>query len=311
MDDRDRLSRFSSWRFRWRSLLSWAGVLVLAMMLGLALVACGDDDEGEGGLLEKAIDQGYLSVGIANEAPYGFEDENGVPTGEAPEVAKEVLSRLGIPEIRSVIVDFGALIPGLAAGRFDMIAAGMFITPDRAEQILFSDPDYCATQGFVVAAGNPLDLHTFDDIAENPDAVLGVVSGGVEESYAEAAGVPGDRMTVFDTTANILEGLVDRRIDAVALTSITINWQVKLLDDPSIEATEGFVPVIDGEEKFGCGGYGFRPENQALRDAFNEELKKMKQNDEILPIVEIFGFTAADVDQAKDVTVEDLAGGAE
>ncbi len=133
MDDRDRLSRFSSRRFRWRSLLSWAGVLVLAMMLGLVLVACGDDDEGEGGLLEKAIDQGYLTVGIANEAPYGFEDENGVPTGEAPEVAKEVLARLGIPEIRSVIVDFGALIPGLTAGRFDMIAAGMFITPDRAE----------------------------------------------------------------------------------------------------------------------------------------------------------------------------------
>lgn len=311
MDDRDRLSRSSSRRSSWRSLLSWAGVLVLAMMLGLALVACGDDDEGEGGLLEKAIDQGYLSVGIANEAPYGFEDENGVPTGEAPEVAKEVLSRLGIPEFRSVIVPFGALIPGLAAGRFDMIAAGMYITSERAEQVLFSDPDYCGTQAFAVAAGNPLGIRTFEDIAENSDAVLGVVSGGVEEGYAEAAGVPGDRTTVFDTTVNILEGLLDGRIDAVALTSITINWQVKLLDDPSIEATEGFIPVIDGEELFACGGYGFRPENQALRDAFNEELNKMKQNDQILPVVEPFGFTAADINKAKDVTVEDLIGEAE
>jgi polar amino acid transport system substrate-binding protein len=291
--------------------LSWGAVLVLVMISGLALVACGDDDEGEGGLLQKAIDQGYLSVGIANEAPYGFEDENGVPTGEAPEVAKEVLSRLGIPEIRSVVVPFGSLIPGLAAGRFDMIAAGMYITPERAEQVLFSDPDYCGTQAFAVAAGNPLGIQTFEDIAENPDAVLGVISGAVEEGYAEAAGVPADRMTVFDTTVNILEGLLDGRIDAVALTSITINWQVKLLDDPSIEATEGFVPVIDGEELFACGGYGFRPENQAFRDAFNEELNKMKQNDEILPVVEPFGFTAADINKAKDVTVEDLVGGAE
>jgi polar amino acid transport system substrate-binding protein len=307
MDSRDRLRRFSSRRCGWRSLLSWGAVLVLVMISGLALVACGDDDEGEGGLLQKAIDQGYLSVGIANEAPYGFEDENGVPTGEAPEVAKEVLSRLGIPEIRSVVVPFGSLIPGLAAGRFDMIAAGMYITPERAEQVLFSDPDYCGTQAFAVAAGNPLGIQTFEDIAENPDAVLGVV----EEGYAEAAGVPADRMTVFDTTVNILEGLLDGRIDAVALTSITINWQVKLLDDPSIEATEGFVPVIDGEELFACGGYGFRPENQAFRDAFNEELNKMKQNDEILPVVEPFGFTAADINKAKDVTVEDLVGGAE
>jgi polar amino acid transport system substrate-binding protein len=311
MDSRDRLRRFSSRRCGWRSLLSWGAVLVLVMISGLALVACGDDDEGEGGLLQKAIDQGYLSVGIANEAPYGFEDENGVPTGEAPEVAKEVLSRLGIPEIRSVVVPFGSLIPGLAAGRFDMIAAGMYITPERAEQVLFSDPDYCGTQAFAVAAGNPLGIQTFEDIAENPDAVLGVISGAVEEGYAEAAGVPADRMTVFDTTVNILEGLLDGRIDAVALTSITINWQVKLLDDPSIEATEGFVPVIDGEELFACGGYGFRPENQAFRDAFNEELNKMKQNDEILPVVEPFGFTAADINKAKDVTVEDLVGGAE
>jgi polar amino acid transport system substrate-binding protein len=287
------------------------GVLVLAMMLGLALAGCGDDEEGEGGLLQEAIDQGYLEVGIANEPPYGYEDENGVATGEAPEVAREVLSRLGIPEIRSTVVDFGALIPGLTAGRFDMIAAGMFITPDRAEQILFSDPDYCATQGFAVAAGNPLDIHTFDDIAENPDAVVGVISGAVEEGYAEAAGVPDDRIQRFDTTPNIFEGLLDGRIDAVAYTSITVNWQVKLLDDPSIEATEGFVPVIEGEEKFGCGGYGFRPENQAFRDAFNETLNEMKQNDEIAPIVEPFGFTTADVNQAKDVTVEDLAGGAE
>jgi polar amino acid transport system substrate-binding protein len=311
MDSCDGLRRFSSRRSGWRWLLSWAGVLVLVMISGLALVACGDDDEGEGGLLQKAIDQGYLSVGIANEAPYGFEDENGVPTGEAPEVAKGVLSRLGIPEIRTVVVDFGALIPGLAAGRFDMIAAGMYITPERAEQVLFSDPDYCGTQAFAVAAGNPLGIQTFDDIAENPNAVVGVMGGAVEEGYAEEAGVPEDRMTVFDTVPNLFEGLRDGRIDAVALTSITVNWQVKLLGDPSIEATEGFVPVIDGEELFACGAYGFRPENQAFRDAFNEELNEMKQNDEILPIVEPFGFTAADINKAKGVTVEDLIGEAE
>jgi len=311
MDNRDRLKRFSSRRSGWRPLLRWMGVLILVMISGLALAACGDDDEGEGGLLQKAIDQGYLSVGIANEAPYGFEDENGVPTGEAPTVAKEVLSRLGIPEIRSVVVDFGALIPGLAAGRFDMIAAGMYITPERAEQVLFSDPDYCGTQAFAVAAGNPLGIQTFEDIAENPDAVVGVMGGAVEEGYAQEAGVPEDRMTVFDTVPNLFEGLLDGRIDAVALTSITVNWQVKQLGDPSIEATEGFLPIIGGEERVPCGGFGFRPENQALRDAFNETLNEMQQNDEILPLVEPFGWTAADVEQAKDMTLEDLIGEAE
>lgn len=309
---RVRSSAVISFRGRWRSLLTLMGVLALVVFAALAFAACDDDGDGEGdgevgGLLQEAIDRGFLTVGIANEAPYGFEDEAGETTGEAPEVAKEVYSRLGIDEIRSVVVDWGALIPGLNAGQFDMIAAGMFITPERAEEILFSDPDYCATQGFAVAAGNPLGIYTFDDIAANDEAIVGVVSGGVEEGYAEAAGVPADRMQVYDTTPNVFEGLLDGRHDAVALTSITANWQVQLIGDPSIEATEGFVPVIDGVEQFGCGGYGFRQENQDLRDAFNEVLNEMKQNDEILPIVEEFGFTAADVNQAKDVTVEDLA----
>lgn len=301
---------------RWRSLFRLSGILVLVAIAGLVLAACDDDeDDGDGaptdgdqvgGLLEQAREQGFLTVGIANEAPYGFEDESGETTGEAPEVAKEVLSRLGIPEIDSVVVDFGSLIPGVNAGQFDMIAAGMFITPDRAEDILFSDPDYCATQGFAVAAGNPLGLNTFDDIAANDDAVVGVLSGAVEEGYAEDAGVPADRIQVYDTTPNVFEGLIDGRHDAVALTSITVNWQIQQIGDPSIEATDGFVPVIDGVEQFGCGGYGFRFEDQEFRDAFNGVLNEMKQNGEILPIVEEFGFTQADVDQAKDVTVADL-----
>ena len=190
-----------------------------------------------------------------------------------------------------------------------MIAAGMFINADRASQILFTDPDYCATQGFAVAAGNPLGITDFESIAANEEAVVGVLSGAVEEGYAEAAGVPDDRIEPFDTTPNLFEGLVDERIDAVALTSITINWQIQQLGNPDIEATEGFVPVIDGVEQFGCGGYGFRFENQAFRDAFNDVLNEMKANGEILPIVEQFGFTAADVDQAVGVTVESLTGG--
>jgi polar amino acid transport system substrate-binding protein len=300
-------------------IMKWLGVAAVFLVAALAFAACGDDDDdggddggngnGDGGgLLEQAREAGSLTIGIADEAPYGFEDESGNATGEAPEVAKAVLAELGIPEIDFVVVEFGSLIPGLNAGQFDMIAAGMFITPDRAEQILFSDPDYCGTQAFAVAAGNPLGITDFDSIAANPDIRLGVLGGAIEVDYAEAAGVDESQLTTFDTTSNVFEGLLDGRIDAVALTTITINWQVQQIGDDSIEATEGFVPVIDGEEQFGCGGYGFRFENQDFRDEFNSVLNDMKANDEILPIVEQFGFTASVIDQAKDVTVEDLTG---
>jgi polar amino acid transport system substrate-binding protein len=54
-----------------------------------------------------------------------------------------VLAELGIDRDRRQVVEFGELIGGLQAGQFDMITAGMYINPERAEQILFSDPDYC------------------------------------------------------------------------------------------------------------------------------------------------------------------------
>lgn len=285
--------------------------LVLLVVVALLAPACGDSgDDGNGGqsessLLETAREEG-IRIGFANERPYGFENEQGEPDGEAPAVAREVLDRMGISEIDSVVVEFGALINGLRADRFDMVAAGMFINEERASQALFTDPDYCSTSAFGVPAGNPQNLTDFQSVAANDDVTLGVVNGGVEPGYAEAAGVPADRLSKFDATADIVDALRAGRIDAFALTSITVRDQVKNL--PGFEATEGFIPVVDGEEQLGCGGFVFRFEDKEFRDAFNEELVAMRQADEILPLIEEFGFASAETDAAKDQTVEDLIG---
>lgn len=295
---------------------AWTWMRVAALVLGLVLIAaaCGNDDDdagdgdgdgGAGGLLEQAQEEG-ITVGFANEVPYGFEGEDGEPTGEAPEVAREVLSRMGIDEMDGVVVDFGALINGLNAGQFDMVAAGMFITEERAESALFTDPDYCGTQAFGVVEGNPLGVTDFDSIAANPDVQLGVLSGAVEDGYATDSGVPEDQINRFDTTPDLVDALTAGRIDAFGLTAVTVREQVEDLD--GYEATESFIPVIDGEEQLGCGGYVFSFDNKDFRDEFNDVLVEMRENDEILPIVEEFGFTAAETDAAKGVTVEDLIG---
>src|SRR3546814_15939003 len=74
---------------------------------------------------------------------------------------------MGITEVDFEVSDFGALINGINAGRFDVIAAGMFINPERAQQVAFADPDYCATTGFAVPEGNPDGLADFQSVIDS------------------------------------------------------------------------------------------------------------------------------------------------
>lgn len=267
-----------------------------------------EDEEGEAsGTLAELQEAGSITIGIANEEPYGFQDDEGNITGEAPEVARVVLGELGITEVNAEIVEFGALIGGLQAGQFDMIAAGMYITPDRAEQILFSDPDYCVGEAFAVPEGNPAGLETFETVAGNPDITIAILSGAVEEGYAETAGIPADQIELFADVNAQYDALEAGRVDAVTGTSLTIINQVEGRD--GFEATDPFFPLDEnGEEILGCGGFGFRNDDQEFRDAFNDELNRLQDEGELLPIIADFGFAEGDIERAQDLTVEDFVG---
>lgn len=114
-------------------------MLLAVSMIAFSFTGCGDageqNDESNSKTgettLEKAQREGYVTIGFANEKPYAYQTVEGELTGEAVEVARAVLENLGIGEMRGVLTEFGSLIPGLQAKRFDMVTAGMFITPDR------------------------------------------------------------------------------------------------------------------------------------------------------------------------------------
>ncbi|TNY38147.1 ectoine/hydroxyectoine ABC transporter substrate-binding protein EhuB [Thermomonospora catenispora] len=295
-----------------RDLLRRSGLAAAAIIGGPALLsACSkaeDPATSAGGALERVKAAGKIKVGFANEAPYGFRDKNGRLTGEAPEVAREIFKALGVNELEPVLVDsFGALIPGLNAGNYDVIAAGMSITPERCGQIAFSDPDYAGTTALLVKQGNPKGLKTFAEIAADSGVKVAVLEGAVEKGYAEAYGVKSGQIQVYPDANAAFQGLLDGRVDAVALTSITLNWNKRQhYADAPIEVTPSFVPVIDGKEEVGAGGYGFRKADTELREAFNAELKKLQDSGRLLEIVKPFGFTAAEIDAAKKLTADQL-----
>ena len=278
-----------------RSFIRLAAVAASAAPLSLRALAAST--------LERARQDGFIRVGFANEAPFGFATPEGKLTGEAPEVAKAVLKAIGIPQVDGVLTEFGSLIPGLKAKRFDIIAAGMFITPKRCAEIAFSDPSYGIGQAMLVKSGNPKKIVDYGSIVANKDLKLAVMAGAVEAGYAKDAGIPLAQLVVLPDQSSLLAAVQAGRADAAALTALSIANMAK--KGEGVESTKPFGEVA-GKSVKGHGGFGFRKEDKELYTAFNDQLKKFIGTPEHIALVEPFGFGK---DYLPNKTMEQLCKG--
>jgi polar amino acid transport system substrate-binding protein len=282
---------------RGESRVTTAGLGLAALLVALALLAwLGGSGASQRTALRPGPDA-IVRLGIANEPPYGYLDTaSGRVTGEAPEVARVLLERLGVRRIEVVATEFRSLIPGLRAGRFDVIAAGMYVTPARCAQVLFSRPTYRIGEALLVRRGNPKRLHALSDLARDGSVTLGVVGGSIELSYAEAAGVPAARIVTLKDASAAVDSLRAGHIDAYAGTALTTRSLLDKTQANDLELAEPFSqPVIDGVETFGYGAFAFRKRDRALRDAFDAELDRYLGSAEHLARVRPFGFTAREL----------------
>ncbi|AVK04062.1 MULTISPECIES: ectoine/hydroxyectoine ABC transporter substrate-binding protein EhuB [Pseudomonas aeruginosa group] len=236
--------------------------------------------------LERIQNSATVRIGYANEAPFAYTETSGKVTGESPEIAAKVFSAMGVKKIEPVLTEWGALIPGLRAGRFDVIAAGTYITPPRCRQVIFTDPHYQIPDTLLVKRGNPKNLHSYADVAKNPDVRLAIMSGTVELGYARAEGVSEEQIVqVPDTTAQ-LQAVRAGRADASVGTALTM----KGLASKGGDSVEAITDFKDDPAHIGYGALAFRPEDQDLRDAVNRQLKKWLGSDDHLRTVQPFGF---------------------
>jgi polar amino acid transport system substrate-binding protein len=258
----------------------------LALAAGAAVLATTFAARAET-TLERAKREGYIRVGFANEAPYGFATPDGKLTGESPEVVKAVLHKMGIEQVDGVLTEFGALIPGLQAGRFDIIAAGMFVNPKRCQQVQFSEPTYGIGQAFLVPKGNPKGIKDYGSIKANPDLKLAVMAGAVEGGYAKDSGVGQDQLVVLPDQSSLVKAVQAGRADAAALTALSIADMASKND--RVESTKPFGEVA-GKSVVGHGAVAFRKDDKDLYEAFNAELKKFIGSPEHIALVTPFGF---------------------
>lgn len=243
--------------------------------------------------------QNGITIGTANEIPYGWVD-GGVAQGISPDVLTAVLNNLGITDISWTVTEFGSLIPGVIANRFDIVAASQAVLPARCEQVAFSKINDSYGEGFLVAAGNPQNIHSYDDFVNNSSLRMGIVSGADQLDFAQAYGIPESQLVMLNANADAPSALTAGRIDAYAATGLTV---VGLADgNDRVEAAADFVdPVVDGEVVRSYGAFTFN-QNSDFLDTFNEALAEFHQTDQYREILKSHGLTDQDVDAALGMT---------
>jgi polar amino acid transport system substrate-binding protein len=273
------------------ALFSAAVVTTAAASPGLA-----DDSR-----LEELRKQGFARIAIANEPPFTQVDASGAVSGAGPDVARAVFKLLGVGEVVASLSEYGAMIPGLQAGRFDAVTAGYYMRPERCAAALYSEPVLCDGESFAVKKGNPLKLTSYKSVADEQSAMIGVFPTSVEEKLALAAGVPQERMVAIPDAQSGLKMLQDGRISALATTSLSISHLLLVAKDDGLEAVS---PVE--ETDVSCDGAIFSKRDAALRDTYDKALAELKQSGEFAKIIEPYGFSAK---LAMSTTREKLCGG--
>lgn len=244
------------------------------------------------GLLEKGRADG-LTAGIANEQPYAYIGTDGKATGANVEILKAVLAPLGISKIETPITDFGSLVPGLAAGRFDLIGAGLFINPSRCKVIGYSNPVTRSGGAFIVKAGNPLKLHSLKDVAANGKARLATQPGSNQVQEAKDSGIANANVVLFDKDTEALAALQADRVDVVYFPDAEIISLVKKANSPAIERALPFeqIPDAQGKPTWNYHAYGLPKNDPEFTAAFNAQLAKLRASGELFKILQKYGYT--------------------
>lgn len=255
---------------------------LLVALAGLAACAISLADT-----LERTRATGTIRVGFANEAPYAYLDAAGQLTGESPTVFRHVMKALGVGTVEGVLTEWGSLIPGLKAGRFDAIVASMYITPKRCRQILFANPTYGVGESLIVRTGNPTSVLGYEDIVKQGAAVA-VIAGTAEQAHARLAGVARSRTLVVPDFAAGVAAVKSGRAAALAITELTAKDLAG--KDNGIESTTPFIFEHAGKRYRGEGAFGFRQDDKRLRDAVNVELARYLGSEAHLAAIRPFGF---------------------
>lgn len=236
--------------------------------------------------LAKAQESHRILMGFYNEPPHNWvEFTGGGYKGMDYDLAAVVLKNLGVTTIDQIAVDWAGLIPGLQAGRWDMLAVGMSITPQRAQQVAFTTPIYEYGSALLVPAGNPKGIK---GLQQFPGKRVGAILGSTDADLISAQ--KGAEFVAFKTHPEMVNALKTGRIDAALADETTAGYANLVVPEPSIEIMHQWQGKAARPT-----GFSVRLDDTAMLKALNDNIAVIKQDGTVAKILEKYGLTADNI----------------
>ncbi len=261
--------------------------LCSVMLLGLGTTVAASEESADGGhskLLQKCLDQGYITIGTGNDVPFAFIDEaTGEAMGIEVDITKEALSRLGINEIEWKIMDWTVLMEELRKETtIDMVADGLFVTPERQEIIDFTNPLYYQGEALIVASDS--DISGKEDLEGK---TVGTVTGWAYDALLDewvADGTIAEKK-IFSGETDAILALTQGAIDGALVDSAGAAYLLKKNPDAGFKMVEGYECESGG---LSCSAVAFG--NTDFLEEYNAVIDEMKNDGTMHKILDDWGL---------------------
>ena len=201
------------------------GALAGALALG---AACATPAVAQ--TVDEIVARGTINIGVLVDIPpYALLNDKQEPDGYDAEVARLLAKYLGV-KVDLVQLTSPNRIPFLVTGKVDLIVATFGITPERAKQVLFSNP-YSAIEN-VVFAKKDANIKTLADLKGKK---VGVPRGTVQDVILTSTLGSAVKMARFDDDPSTYQALLTGQVDAIAETGLTGDNFFKANPGPGIE----------------------------------------------------------------------------
>lgn len=255
-------------------------VVTLLILVGFVTAAHADS------IMDRINGGKTIRLGFATEIPWAYPGDNQEPLGFVNAITLGILKSMGYTNIEPVVTEWGGLIPGLKANRFDIITGGMYILKSRCENVNFSEPIGVFGECFIVPKGNPKGLQSYQDIKEK-GATIVTGAGYSTIENAKKEGVSEKNIMTVPGNTEILAAVKAGRADAGGVTYFSALHLAKE-SGGAVEATD---PTKNPEWTFNWVGIGFRKSDTEFLAAFNKALKEYIGSDQMMKDVAEYGYS--------------------